>query len=205
MQHPVQSLIESRHSINHYDPDRPVGEHDLQELVRLATLAPSAYNLQNWSFVAVRSAAGKARLKAVCYGQQKVQDAAVTFIVCGTLQAHTTLPRTLQPSVDMGLLPASLAATWATMATQTHANNPGLQRDEAFRSASLAAMTLMLAAQGMGLGSGAMSGFDAEALQQAFELSALEVPVMLVTVGYPALGNWPQKPRRPVVEVLRFA
>ncbi|AHY09918.1 nitroreductase family protein [Serratia plymuthica] len=35
-----------------------------------------------------------------------------------------------------------------------------LQRDEVVRSASLAAMTLMLAAQGMGLGSCPMVGFN---------------------------------------------
>jgi nitroreductase len=31
------------------------------------------------------------------------------------------------------------------------------------------------------------------------------LPAMLVTVGYPAPGNWPQKPRRPVADVLLFA
>jgi hypothetical protein len=31
------------------------------------------------------------------------------------------------------------------------------------------------------------------------------VPVMLATVGRAAPGNWPQKPRRPLAQVLEFA
>ncbi len=66
-------------------------------------------------------------------------------------------------------------------------------------------MTLMLAAEGMGLSTGAMSGFDAEAVAAAFDLDAADVPVMLVTAGYGLATNWPQKPRRPLQEVMTFA
>lgn len=38
-----------------------------------------------------------------------------------------------------------------------------------------------------------------------FALEAHEPPILLVTVGYAAEGNWPQKVRRPVQEVLAFA
>ena len=31
---------------------------------------------------------------------------------------------------------------------------------------------------------------------------AAELPVVIVTVGYPAAGNWPQKPRKHLSEVL---
>lgn len=65
-------------------------------------------------------------------------------------------------------------------------------------------MTLMLAAEGMGLASGAMIGFDMDRLAQEFGLTAADVPAIVVTVGYPAVGNWPQKPRRPVAEVLEL-
>ena len=205
MSHSIQALIESRVSANHYDPQRPLSDADVAELVRLATRAPSAYNLQNWSFIAVRSAEAKARLKAVAHGQQKVMDAPVTFIICGLLAAHQTLPRALRPSLDAGIISQSVFDSWVALAGRSHAGDPQLQRDEAFRSASLAAMTLLLAAEGMGLASGAISGFDPAGVAREFGLQASELPVMLVTVGHPAAGNWPQKPRKPVEEVLRFA
>jgi nitroreductase len=201
----MTSLIESRASVNHFDANRPLSDAQITELVRLATLAPSAYNFQNWKFIAVRAPAAKERLKAVAYRQQKVADAAVTFIICGTLAAHEGLARSLQPSVDAGILPRPVAENWVAMANGAHPGNPQLQRDEAVRSASLAAMTLMLAAQGMGLVSCPMSGFDAAGVAREFNLGENDVPVMLVPVGYAAQDNWPPKRRKPVQEVLELA
>lgn len=201
----IKSLIESRVSTARYQADRPLSDEAISELVRLATRAPSAYNFQNWKFIAVRSPEAKARLQVAAYGQPQVADASVTFIICGTLAAHEGLAQALQPSVEAGILNQSTLEGWVAAAQGSHPGNPQLQRDEALRSASLAAMTLMLAAQGMGLSTGAMSGFDALAVTQAFDLTAHEVPVILVTAGYPASGNWPQKLRRPMHEVLAFA
>jgi nitroreductase len=93
---------------------------------------------------------------------------------------------------------------WLGAAQGMYQQNPQLQRDEAIRSGSLAAMTLMLAAKGQGLVSTPMIGFDQSAVAQAFGLSATEIPVMLITVGYPGSANWPQKPRKAVNDVLQF-
>lgn len=201
----IKELIEARVSVNHYDPERPLSDDEIVELVQLATRAPSAYHFQNWKFIAVRTAEARLRLKDVCYGQQKVVDAPVTFIICGTLGAHARLQRALQPSVDAGIVPQAVVAGWVDMATRAHEDSPALQRDEAIRSASLAAMTLMLAAQGMGLSSGAMGGFDAAGVAREFALGAGDVPVILVTVGHALPGNWPQKLRKPLHEVVEYA
>ena len=100
----IQTAIETRVSTNHFDTEHPVSSAQIYELVRLATLAPSAYNFQNWKFIAVTSPLAKVKLKAAAYGQQKVVDAAVTFIECGTLNAHQHLENTLRPSLDQGIL-----------------------------------------------------------------------------------------------------
>jgi nitroreductase len=196
------ALLKSRVSANQYDTTRPLSDAEITDLVSLATLAPSAFNLQNWKFIAVRSSESKARLLPLAYGQQKVQDAAVTFIVCGTLSPQDTISASLKPSLDAGILSEQIFNGWVGMVRGMYGENPGFQRDEAVRSASLAAMTLMLAAQDKGMVSGPMIGFDAAGVAAAFGLAATEVPVMLVTVGYPAAGNWPQKPRKPASEVL---
>lgn len=201
----IKNLIESRSSVSHFDSSRALSEAQIAELVRLATLAPSAFNFQNWKFVAVRSPEAKARLLALAYNQKKVEEASVTFIVCGTLAAHEGLAAALQPSVDAGIVPPSMLQGWLDMAKGAHQDNPQLQRDEAVRSASLAAMTLILAAEGMGLATGPMGGFDAQGVAREFGLSERELPVMLVTVGYAAPGNWPQKPRKPLAAVLELA
>lgn len=202
MSNTIKEVIEQRISANMFDPSKTLTTEQIKKLVRLATCAPTAFNFQNWSFIAVQSKEAKVRLQAVAYGQQKIVDAAVTFIVCGKLEAHKGLAHALKASVASGLLEQAMADAWVKMAHDGHEGNPVRQRDEAIRSASLGAMTLMLAAQGMGLVSGPMIGFDPAGVTKAFNLKANEIPAILVAVGVAAPGNWPQKPRLPVEEVL---
>ncbi|WP_297833928.1 nitroreductase family protein [Pseudomonas sp.] len=200
----IAEIIKSRISANSYDADGKLTDQEIADLIDLATHAPSAFNLQNWRFLAVRSEEAKARLLLLAYGQQKVIDAAVTFIVCGTLSPHESLPAALKPTLDAGIIDEAVYNMWVSAAQGMYQENPQLQRDEAIRSGSLAAMTLMLAAKGQGLVSTPMIGFDQSAVAKEFGLSSSEIPVMLVTVGYPGEENWPQKPRKAVHEVLQF-
>ncbi|ACY31687.1 MULTISPECIES: nitroreductase family protein [Comamonas] len=202
--HPTLTLIEQRISANRFDDSHSLADAEIARLVQLATRAPTAYNLQNWRFIAVRTPAAKARLRALAQDQAKVQEAAVCFIVCGVLADPEALAERLQPFVDGGFMPAAMAQGWLQAAQQQYASAQAV-RDEALRSASFGAMTLMHAAQAMGLASCAMTGFDAEGVTSSFGLAREEVPVMLVTVGRAAAGNWPQKPRRPLEQVLEFA
>lgn len=146
--------------------------------------------------------ATKATLLPLAYGQEKVVDAAVTFIVCGTLDPHKTIADSLRPSVDAGILDEATFNGWVGAVKGMYADNPGMQRDEAVRSASLAAMTLMMVATEKGLASTPMIGFDQAGVAEAFNLGDREVPVMLVTVGRAGAKNWPQKPRRPTSDIL---
>ncbi len=198
----LHTLIEKRSTTSHFDASRQLSDSQITELMRLATLAPSAYHFQNWKLIAVCSGTAKARLKDIAMGQSQVEDAAVTFIICGTLMPHQQLSAVLRPSLDAGALPQEIADSWVASASASYANNPQLQRDEAIRSASLSAMTLILAAEGMGLSTGTIGGFDTQALIEAFSLKTDEIPVILVTAGYAAAEKRPQKPRRPLHEVV---
>lgn len=201
----VHNAIASRTSIDRFIADIPVDDSTIAELIRMATLAPSAYNMQNWRFIAVRTQEGKARLKNAAYGQQKVTDASVAFIVCGLLEAHQPLAAILQPSVEENIMTQHTADAWVKQATASHQNDATLQRDEAVRSASLAAMTLMLAAEGMNLGSCPMVGFDEQQVRRDFALAEHELPLMIVVIGRAEESKKPQKKRRPIESVLSFA
>jgi len=108
----IAELIQSRASANSYDTKRPLSDAEVAELVALATHAPSAFNLQNWKFVAVRSAEAKARLHPLAYGQQKVLDAAVTFIVCGLLGEDELIASSLKPTLDAGIIDQATFNGW---------------------------------------------------------------------------------------------
>jgi nitroreductase len=197
-------LLKERISTNLFDKTRTLSKDEIKELVSYATEAPSSYNIQHWRFVAVTKPEDKLRLKAVAYNQQKIEDAAVTFIVLGDLRGYEKLDKILSRSVESGFIEQKVADFWVDSATSAYSNNERFARDEAIRSGSLAAMTLMIAAQAKGLVSGPMIGFDPEGVKREFGISDRYLPVILVTVGYPAPGNKPRKHRLRVDEVLEF-
>ncbi len=196
--------IKHRISANNFDKTKTLSEAEIKDLISYAIEAPSSFNIQHWRFVAVTKSEEKARLKAVAYNQPKVSDAAVTFIVLGDLQAHEKLPEIYQPLIEAGAMKQEQVDGVIGMANGFYANNPAMARDEAIRSASLAAMTLMLAAEAKGLVSGPMIGFDPEGVKREFGISDRYLPVMLIAVGYAAEGNHPRKPRLGVDKILAF-
>lgn len=205
MPHPTIDLIERRVSANLFDPSHSLTNIEIEDLVRLATRAPTAFNLQNWRFIAVRTPEAKARLRDLAHGQVKVSDAAVTFIICGQSPDHESLGERLRPFVESGLMPEAMASGWRETVRAKYAADPEATRDEAIRSATLGTATLIYAAEAIGLVSGPMVGFDAAAVSHEFGLAKGEIPVMLLPVGRAAPGNWPQKPRRPLSEVLQIS
>ena len=137
-----------------------------------------------------------------CVKSAAITDAAVTFIVCGQLADSRVIPARLAPLVEAGIMPQKMVPEWEIPARNLYMNYPQRQRDEAVRTATFGAAAMIYAARSLGLGSTPMIGFDAEAVHHEFGLAKDEVPVMLLSIGAARPGNWPQKSRRPVVDVL---
>jgi nitroreductase len=202
---PVIECILSRSAAKYYDTAAVMTDEEIRELVRIGTCAPTSFHLQNWRFIAVRTPEAKARLKPIAWNQPAISDAAVTFIIIGQLADASTIPERLAAVVDAGIMPAHLVPEWENPARGLYDDQPQRQRDEAVRSATFGTAAIIYAARSMGLGSTPMIGFDPEAVHNEFGLTETEVPVMLLSVGPERPGNWPQKPRLPVADVLHFA
>lgn len=204
MSRELLDLIRNRISVEDFDATRTLDEATIRRVVEDATHAPSSFNIQHWRFVAVRDRDDKRRLCEAAYNQQQVADASVVFVLLGDTEAAGKLGETLAPAVESGSLPQGKADAWVRMAGQIYAD-PALAREEAVRSCSLAAMTLMLSCEARGLVTGALIGFDAARVMELIEAPATLVPVMLLTVGYPSEAHTEQrKTRLPVDAVLSF-
>ncbi len=202
MTNAVIECILSRSATKYYDPAAVLSDDQIRELVRIGTAAPTSFHMQNWRFIAVRTAEAKARLLPIAWNQPAITDAAVTFIVCGELADSSVIPQRLAPLVQAGVMPPAMVPEWEGPAHGLYAHNPQLQRDEAVRTGTFGAAAMIYAARSLGLGSTPMIGFDAQAVASEFRLADNEVPVMLLSIGTELPGNWAQKPRRPVAEVL---
>src|SRR5689334_330272 len=80
--------IARRRATRRFDPDRPLPDDLLAQILRLATLAPSGFNLQPWRFVVVRSRRNRERLRACAFNQPKITEAPVVLIVLGYHHPH---------------------------------------------------------------------------------------------------------------------
>src|ERR1700755_3485149 len=198
----VIECILSRSSSKYYDPAAALSDDEIRELVRIGTTAPTSFHMQNWRFIAIRSPEAKAQLRPIAWDQPAITEAAVTFIVCGQLADSSVIPGRLAPLVEAGIMPAKMVPDWEIPARDLYMEYPQRQRDEAVRTGTFGAAAMIYAARSLGLGSTPMIGFDAEAVHREFGLTEDEVPVMLLTVGAERTGNWAQKPRRPVADVL---
>lgn len=196
--------IRSRVSVNHFDPSRSLSDEEIRELIAFAIEAPSSYNIQHWRFVAVVRPEDKARLKAVSFNQQKMVDAAVVFIVLADLLGHERLGEILDRSVAVGVLTEAKRDAWLRTSERVYGGDPQFARDEAIRSSSIAAMTLMIAAEAKRLVSTPVIGFDPVGLSREFAIDPRYLAVMLLPVGYPAGGASQRLARLSVDEVLAF-
>lgn len=197
-------VIKGRSTTNFYEPNKELTVDEINELIGIATTAPTAFNLQNWKFIAVRSQNAKTKLRKLAWDQAKVSEASVTFIVCGTLPDHRVMGDRLSPSVDVGIMPQDIVSVWSEAAKSLYSEYPQRGRDEAVRTATFGASTLIIAATSMGLGTTPMIGFDSKKIKAEFELAENEIPVMLLAVGYAKEENWSQKIRRPLKEILKI-
>ena len=193
-----EQLVHLRRSVKRFDASVVIPDKDIETMLALATASPSSFNLQHWRFVVVREEAGKARLCKAGFGQEQLKTASITIVIAGKLNAHEDADRLYANT------PANVREVLLPMIAGFYADKPEMQRDEAIRSASLAAMTLMYAAGDLGYSTCPMIGFDPKAVSDIVGLPADHIPAMLVVVGKEVGEGRPSPRRLPISEVATF-
>jgi nitroreductase len=179
--------IKGRRAIKHYDPGHRMPAEEERQLLGLAMLSPTAFNIQNWRFVVVRDPEIRRQIRAVAWDQAQVTDSSLLIVLCGNLKAWEQDPARYwreapQPVQDF-LVPAI---------EQYYKGKPEVQRDEVMRSCGMAGQTLMLAAKEMGYDSCPMDGFDYEAVGKILKLPADHVISFMVAIGKKTQDSWPR-------------
>ncbi len=190
-------LAADRRSVRIYEPGSQISDAELKNIFDTVILSPSSFNVQHWRFIVVRDQARKTELRSIAYGQAQVEEAAAVVLVCGRLNAYEDAPRIYADADE------ATRDKYLPMIEGVYKDQPALQREEAVRSGSLAAMSLMYAAKALGWDSGPMIGFDAAKVGAMLKLDGNTVPVMMVVLGKAAAGKQVQRAyRRPVSEVV---
>lgn len=198
----VSQAILERRSVKSYDPDHRMSEAEIQRLLQLGMLAPTAFNIQHWRFVVVTDPALRQAIRAVSWNQAQVTDASLLIILTADLKAWEK-----EPARYWANAPQAVSDYLVNAIHGYYTDHVQAQRDEGMRSGGMAAMNLMLAAKEMGYDTCPMDGFDFEAVAQLINLPADHVPVMFVVVGKalePAKARGGQLPMDEVVIYNKF-
>lgn len=178
--------IARRRATRHFDSGRPLPDGLLKQILHLATLAPSGYNLQPWRFLVVRSERNRQKLRGCAFGQAKITAAPVVLIVLGYHHPHRSdLDAMVAEQLRLEAITPEAAAAMRASAFRTmeRVPDPALW---ATRSTMLAAASLMIAAESLGVNSAPMEGFDPAQVQTAFGIPNDHTVCCLIALGFAA-------------------
>lgn len=174
----VLSAIEQRRSVKHFDASHKMSESEKKQILSMAALSPTAFNIQHWRFVVVEDSSLREQIREAAWGQAQITDASMLIILCADKHAWKKDPQrywvNAPQEVQDYLIPAI---------GNYYEGKERVQQDECMRSCGIAAQTLMIAAKGMGYDSCPMDGFDFDKVAKLINLPEDHVLTMFVAIG----------------------
>jgi len=174
----IKQAIVERRSVKHFDPKHIMTDAEVNELMEYAILSPTAFNIQHWRFIRVQDKEKRQQIQDASWGQVQVTEASLLLVLCADLNAWEKQPerywKNAPQEVQGFLLPAI---------ENYYTNHHQAQRDECFRSSSIAAMSIMLMAKELGYDSCPMDGFDFDKVAKIVNLPHDHIITMMITIG----------------------
>ena len=183
----TKEAIKARRAIKHYDPNHSMTKEEVDELLSLAILSPTAFNIQNWRFVVLTDPELQKQVREVAWDQAHVTDASLFIVLCADLKSWEK-----QPDRYWVNAPQEVQEFMIPAIDNYYRGKEQVQRDEAMRSCGIVAQTLMLAAQSMGYNSCPMDGFDFEKAAELIHLPENHIIAMFVAIGKGTKEAWPR-------------
>jgi nitroreductase len=193
----TEEAIKTRRAVKHYDANHQMTDEEVTELLSLAVLSPTAFNIQNWRYVVVADPELRKQIRRVAWDQTQVTDASLFIVLCADMKSWEDRPSRYWENAPKDVQEFILPAI-----DQYYRGKDQVQRDEAMRSCGIAAQTLMLAATSMGYDSCPMDGFDFERVAELIHLPADHVIAMFVAIGKGTKEAWPRPGQMDLSEVV---
>lgn len=193
----LKTAIKCRRAVKHFDPHHTMTESEIQEIMSLVLLSPTAFNIQHWRFVLVRDPALREAIRAVSWMQPQITEASLLVVICADIAAWNKDPHRYWRNANPERRDSIVAAIG-----EYYSGREQAQRDEAMRSCGIAAQTLMLAAKGAGYDSCPMDLADFDAAGRLIHLPPDHAIGLFVAVGKGRQEAWPRGGQLPFDEVI---
>ncbi|MBF0551707.1 MAG: nitroreductase family protein [Deltaproteobacteria bacterium] len=181
-------VINQRRAINFFDPNEPVSDELIKQVVELAAKAPSSFNLQPWSLMILRDREEKQRLRKLAWDQPKITEAPVVFVFLadrnGWKKGHPFVEKNFQEMVRTGSMTADKYDWFIQAIAGLYGSDDAKSQAFACKNTGFYAMAVMFAAKSLGLETHPMDGFDHEAVRREFRIPDNYWIPLLMAVGY---------------------
>lgn len=180
----LKQIYEARRSVNFFDTNKEVDEDTLRKIIDLASLAPSAFNLQPWELIAVRSKDAKEKLMKLTNNQPKIIEAPVTLIVIGNKNGYDKTNPVWEHMLKVLGNNQEALEGYQSAAAYLYGSSEDRKLKFAESNSGLLAMSIMYAAKYYGVDSHPMSGMDFDGIRKEFGLSEDKTVVMTIVLGH---------------------
>lgn len=165
----LKQVVDSRISVSNFDVNFKMTKEQIDEIIELNKLAPSAFNMEHTKYYVILNESAKKDFNEKVCNQYKVLASSATILVAGHKKPHLRAKDRISDKM-YSLIESSY-------------NDLEYAKEDAIRNASLSAMQFMLIAKDLGYDTCPMTGFDFEASKLFFNLDENEEPVLLITIG----------------------
>ncbi|CAH0261041.1 Putative NAD(P)H nitroreductase YodC [Peribacillus sp. Bi96] len=201
-----KEIVTGRRSIKNYDQSVKISREEMEEILTLATLAPSSINMQPWRFLVIESPEAKATLAPLArFNQNQVETSSAVIAVFGDLKNFDNAEEIYGKAVELGYMPLDVKeGILASFAGYFENITNEQMKDVVLVDGGLVSMQLMLAARAYGYDTNAIGGYEKDKIAEAFGLEKERyVPVMLISIGK-AADNGHQSVRLPINKVAQW-
>lgn len=181
----IIEAIRERRSVNFFDPSEEIPDEKLKEIIELANLAPSSFNLQPWRLVIVRTSERKKILRRCAFDQAKVEEAsAVIIMIADPDGVEENRSKVLDSWEKLGYMKPEMRDVYSGMMDNLYGPVDSIKRKIfAVKNASFFAMSFMIAARAFGYETHPMDGFDEDAVKKEFGIPQNKIIPLLIAIG----------------------
>lgn len=200
----LEQVMKSRKSFRVYDSTHKMDKQELEEIIEMATSAPSSSNLQSWRFIVIQDQEIKKELRAIGNNQAQIEDSSAIIAVLGDTEAYRNVEKIYEQNVSLGYMDQAIADRTISNTQSIYPNLPKQTLAQiASYDAGLISMQILLLAKERGYDTVVMGGFDKAAFAKRFDLPENQFPITLIAIGKataPAFNT----SRLPVEKITKF-
>lgn len=197
----ILDLFARRHACHHFQPGSRLGRADLETILEAGRLSPSSFGLEQWHFVVCEGEADKAALRAACFDQPQVGEAAAVVVILAKLaDLHPDAP--YARSLLQREYPGERFAEALEMYRGFHAMTD--VPSWSVTQCHIAAANMMTAATALAIDSCPIGGFDPARISEILDIDPQQHAIALLLSFGPCAEAIPEKQRLPLSDLVTW-